>query len=94
MKIKLTNDQGNAIDKLIANGGAGVEALKELFNQAIAELSDIRNIDPKGNMGLQSLASQKALEIIDEIQHLTFPKESNKKNLGGVVIDDQPRRYQ
>ena len=57
----------------MAVGGAGVEALKELLLAAEAELRDVGNIDPKGNMGLQALAAQKAVETLQEIRSHVFP---------------------
>lgn len=89
MKIDLEQNKLDAIQKLMAVGGAGVEALRELFSRAEAELSDVRNIDPKGNMGLQSLAAQQAIKVLDEIKSQIFPdetpvsrKESNKAPVG------------
>lgn len=73
MKINLDENKTNALSKLMGVGGAGVEALKELLQSAEAELIDVRNIDPKGNMGLQSLAAQKSVEILAEIISHIFP---------------------
>lgn len=73
MKINLDQEKSNAIAKLMAVGGAGVEALKELLLAAEAELRDVGNIDPKGNMGLQALAAQKAVETLKEIRSHLFP---------------------
>lgn len=83
MKINLDENKSNAIEKLMGVGGAGVEALKELFQAAEAELRDVSNIDPKGNMGLQTLAAQKALETVVELKAHVFPelvvREAGKK---------------
>lgn len=73
MKINLDENKSNAIAKLMAIGGAGVEALKSLLLSAEAELDSVRNIDPKGNMGLQALAAQRAMEILLEIRSHIFP---------------------
>lgn len=73
MKIHLDEEKSNAIAKLMAVGGAGVEALKELLQAAEAELRDVSNIDPKGNMGLQALAAQRAVEALQELRGHIFP---------------------
>lgn len=78
MKINLDQEKSNAIAKLMAVGGAGVEALKELLLAAEAELDSVSNIDPKGNMGLQALAAQKAVETLQEIRSHVFPETMNK----------------
>lgn len=74
MKINLDPEKSNAIAKLMGVGGAGVEALKELFIAAESELDSVRNIDPKGNMGLQALAAQKSVEVLLEIRSHIFPE--------------------
>lgn len=74
MKINLDPEKSNAIAKLMAVGGTGVEALKELLLSAEAELDSVSNIDPKGNMGLQALAAQKAVETLQEIRSHVFPE--------------------
>ena len=92
MKINLEEGKSNAIAKLMGVGGTGVEALRELFASAIAELSDVRNIDPKGNMGLQALASQKAVEALQEVQGHIFPETQAARGKGGTE-KEQPRPY-
>jgi len=92
MKIDLDPIKTDAIAKLMNVGGAGVEALKELFDAAEAELRDVTNIDPKGNMGLQSLAAQRAVEVLQGIKSNVFPSQDgprveNKPKTG-------PRQYQ
>ncbi len=92
MKIQLDENKSNAIEKLMGVGGAGVEALKELFERAEAELGDVRNIDPKGNMGLQTLAAQKAIETVDELKKHIFP-ESMDLNTGKKEKEEGSRQY-
>ena len=82
MKIDLDENKSNAIAKLMAVGGAGVEALKELLLAAEAELNSVSNIDPKGNMGLQALAAQKAVETLQEIRSHVFPGTVEEKSTG------------
>lgn len=75
MKIDLDEKEFNALAALGQRGGADVEALRKLFRAAENELRDVMNIDPKGNMGLQSLASQRAVEMLREIVVMIFPGE-------------------
>lgn len=82
MKINLDEGKSNAIARLIAVGGAGVDALKELLISAEAELDSVSNIDPKGNMGLQALAAQKAVEILLEVRSHIFPESVKLKKVG------------
>lgn len=91
MKINLDESKSNAIAKLMAVGGAGVEALKELLLAAEAELRDVNNIDPKGNMGLQALAAQKAVETLQEIRSHVFPETVSKN--GGVVVEKKISQF-
>jgi len=83
MKIDLDENKSNAIAKLMAVGGAGVEALKELFQAAEAELNSVKNIDPKGNMGLQALAAQRALEAVLEVRENVFPDSVRTEMVNG-----------
>lgn len=78
-KIELTEQQANALAGLVANRGAGVEALEALFIAAELELRDVLTIDKKGNMGLQSLARQDAVEMLLMIKDLIFPSESVRR---------------
>lgn len=83
MKINLDEQKDNAIAKLVGNGGAGVEALKELFQAAEAGLRDVSNIDPKGNMGLQALAAQRAVETLLEVREHVFPDSVRTEKVDG-----------
>lgn len=90
--IYLDENKSNALAKMIAAGGAGTEALRELFTKAEAELRDVLNIDPKGNMGLQSLASQRAFETLQEIRKQVFPGQAVVQS-GESKKEEQPRPY-
>lgn len=83
MKINLDETKTRAVASLINVGGAGVEALKELFIAAEDELRDVCNIDPKGNMGLQALAAQKSVEILLEIRSHVFPDSVRTEKVAG-----------
>lgn len=76
MKIELDEQKSNALAGLVAAGGAGVEALKEIFTAAELELRDVLKIDKKGNMGLQSLARQEAVEMLLQIRDVVFPSDT------------------
>ena len=83
MKIDLDENKINAIANLMKVGGAGVEALTELFQKAEAELDSVKNIDPKGNMGLQALAAQRALDTVVEIRSYIFPDSVRVERVNG-----------
>ena len=67
-KIELEDDELAALEGLVRQGGTGIYAVKRIFAVAIENLGDIRNIDPKGNMGLQALAAQNACKMLEEVR--------------------------
>ena len=89
-KIELNENQTNALATLVANGGTGVEALKALFVAAELELRDVLSIDKKGNMGLQSLARQEAVEMLLQVRNLIFPGDTTR--LRGEASEVSPWR--
>lgn len=86
MKIELDEQKQNALTALVTSGGAGVEALKELFMAAELELRDVLKIDKKGNMGLQSLARQEAVETLLQIKSVIFPDDTPREKGSGSPI--------
>lgn len=73
MKIILEPNESSAIANFAASGHQAYPVLKKIFKYYQDELESVRNIDPKGNMGLQSLARQEALKILDDISNEIFP---------------------
>lgn len=66
-KLNLAQDDIDAIQALVSQKSLGVVALKKVVEYYMNDLLDIRNIDPKGNMGLQTLAAQRAHETLSSI---------------------------
>lgn len=52
---------------LAVKDSPGVQVIIEVIASNIRELEDVRNIDAKGNMGLQALANQQAVKKLDDI---------------------------
>lgn len=84
MKIDLEQNKADTLAAFVKGGGAGVEALWDLFSAAERELRDVLKIDPKGNMGLQTLARQQAVEMLLEIRDVIFtgvlPQDREKED--------------
>lgn len=83
-KIELTQSERDSIKHLLTTGGDIVKIIEKIFDFYIADLRDIDNIDPEGNMGLQSLARQHAWRAVEgikcDILSREWPDEKNKKN--------------
>lgn len=84
-KINLPDAHRQALLMWGQSGGSGVSAVKELFALSIEDLSDISNIDSKGNVGLQTIAAQKAVEYLREMYGIMFPIGAPKMK----VVPDQ-----
>lgn len=89
MKIILPEEETNALETMIRSGANGVKVLDRIFKESIEDLKNIKNIDPKSNMGLQTLARQLACEIVEDIQKLIFSPGVENKNEPPV----EGRRY-
>ena len=63
-----------------------MKVIEKILNESIADLKDITNIDPKGNMGLQTLARQEACKEVKAIKDLIFPALGEKKPLPGAPV--------
>ena len=57
----------------MTSGNNAVAVLKKIFKHYIAQLESVRDIDPKGNVGLQTCSRQNALETIEEMELVIFP---------------------
>lgn len=87
MKINLEQEEKDALETMSKSGANYVVALKKVFNEALKDLENIRNIDPKSNMGLQTLARQLACEMVVDMRDAVFGPEQ-KKN----IVSEQPPR--
>jgi len=77
-KINLDKNEEDALGALILQGGNSVAVLKKIFTLAIEDLKDITNVDSKGNMGLQTLARQLAVEKMIIVRDLIFQEVQTK----------------
>jgi len=73
MKINLDENEQNALATFNNSGQNAIQVMKKIFTFYIEDLESVKNIDPKGNMGLQSLARQEALKIVEEMRDIIFP---------------------
>lgn len=60
-----------------------MKVIEKVFKEGITDLKDINNVDPKGNMGLQTLARQEAVKILVEIAEMIFPDQEKLKTSAG-----------
>ncbi len=81
------------LESLIATNAPGVQVLKKILKHYMNELQDVRHIDPKGNVGLQTVSAQRALEILAEFEQEVFFAHVPRV---GVMPGQkpQPRPYQ
>lgn len=82
MKINLSPEQQNALNSFEKTQPVVATLLKAVVKHHIAELCDVRNIDAKGNMGLQALAAQKSVEQLVSIFEIFFPDIAAEVKLG------------
>lgn len=84
-KIELPEIEKNTLAQFGRDGGQSAIVVKKVLQHAVDELLDIRSIDPKGNMGLQALAHQRAAEVLVEIFKEIFPDfdQAPDRNRGG-----------
>lgn len=90
-KITLSDDEIDSLSVNSQQGSKGYTVQKKIFKEVLADLDSVTNIDPKGNVGLQTCARQLAHEYLLEIYELIFPDDAMKKNNqvrtpGGKVI--------
>lgn len=67
-ELKLNEEEKNLLKTFPQTSPPTVAIFKKIFTHYIGELESVRKIDPKGNMGLQTLAAQRSLETLEEIQ--------------------------
>ena len=89
-ELKLNEEEKNLLKTFPQTSPPTVAIFKKIFTHYIGELESVRKIDPKGNMGLQTLAAQRSLETLEEIQKVFIqetetgvaqqPNEQVKKN--------------
>ena len=72
-KIDLSPEEQNALSQLSVSESAWARVARKVLIEGVNELMDIRSIDPKGNVGLQTCANQRAAEILTELFSIIFP---------------------
>ena len=85
MKINLDQNEIDALEKFETSGMNAVAVIKKILDTSISYMGSIENIDPKGNMGLQTLANQNAVKELKDIRDAIFQsmaKINRKPELG------------
>lgn len=77
-KILLDENEIQALGNLSTSGTKGYEVMKKIFKSQINDLASVMNIDPKGNVGLQTCARQLAYEMLADVAEAIFPDEMKK----------------
>ncbi len=72
MKIILDENEVNVLESLQRSNMPGFEVVKKIFKLNMEDLESIENIDPKGNVGLQTCSRQEALKTLKEIYEKVF----------------------
>lgn len=72
MKIILEENEENVLASLQNSAMPGFKVVEKIFKLNMEDLESIENIDPKGNMGLQTLARQEALKTLKDIYQKVF----------------------
>lgn len=85
-KINLEQEDSLILERFAKSNSSDVKVIKKIFDFYINDLRDVRNIDPKGNMGLQALGAQLALTNLDEIRDLIFGTPSSDTAEGKPTI--------
>lgn len=74
-ELTFKTEEKVALKRLIGTPEAAV--VNKIFEYYIDDLSNVRSIDPSGNMGLQALAAQRAIEYLEKIQKEIFRTEED-----------------
>lgn len=92
-KINLDESESEALANLAASGVNGYDVMKKIIQFYMRDLASILNVDPKGNIGLQTLARQHSYETISEIAETLFPEDAQAirgaRNLAGTETGDK-----
>lgn len=93
-KINLNADDKQHLASLIGTNAPGIGVLKKILKHYTDELRDVRSIDPKKNVGLQTVAAQKALDVLIEFEDEVFNAAKPRIVSGGPEGQPQKRPYQ
>lgn len=78
MKIILSENDSESIKNLAESGSKGYTVIKNLFQDVLSDLNAISNIDPKGNVGLQTCSRQEAYKYLLDVAEIIFPDQGFK----------------
>lgn len=90
MKINLSQEELSALTTLVASAPTGLTVLKKIFTFYTNDLGNIENIDPKGNVGLQTCSRQEAVKTIKEIAGIVFPDLASTANRESIPGQKPP----
>jgi hypothetical protein len=85
-KIQIDPAEQATLDSLLGSGAPGLALMRRIFDHYVDDLGDVRNIDPKGNVGLQTVARQEALNILEEIRGTIFTDSSTGRGRANVQM--------
>lgn len=80
-RINLDQGEETSLEQFVGSGANYVKVIEKIFTFYLEDLKNIQNIDPKGNMGLQTLARQEAFGNLEEIRNIIFPGLAERKKL-------------
>lgn len=77
-KINLDQGEDTALEQFVGSGANYVKVIKKIFDFYLDDMKNIENIDPKGNVGLQTTSRQQAFTQLKNIRDTIFPEFSEK----------------
>lgn len=75
MKIEFTKDQMEVLFRFSRERSEEANLIRTILHSHIDELKDIRFVDAKQNVGLQTCARQEALKIVESLLMNIFPDD-------------------
>lgn len=88
IKIELNDEEVESLRNFATSGHQAYPVLKKIFKHYLDKLESVRTIDSKGNMGLQALAQQKALETVEGMAESIF-REVQPRIPRGQKLDSE-----
>lgn len=76
-KMNLTESDRTILQAFVAQRGAGVDLIKKIIEFHLSDLIDIRNVDAKGNVGLQTCSRQLAYGKLEKIFSIIYSDEAH-----------------
>ena len=92
MKLTLTEAQKNILERFVQSESQETKLIKNIIAFHLNELTDIMNIDDKGNMGLQAASRQQANNTLVGIFESIFPDIKEYSRTAEVKREISPWR--